>query len=320
MSRTALYFYDHHQSREEDMSNDVLASLLQQQKAIPPKYFYDEKGSQLFEKITQLEEYYITRTEIQILRDCVDEIKSLIDHNCVLVEYGSGSSEKIRILLENIRPEAYMPLDISKDFLFYSADRLVEDYPWLEVHAACVDYSQELELPYKPEGLPYVGFFPGSSIGNFTPVEAEKFLSRVSRTLGSGSGFIIGVDTKKDHDILRAAYNDEDGVTAEFNLNVLDHINRQLDGNLDRDKFIHDAVYHEDHGRIEMYLESTIDQVAQISGTGVKFRKGERIHTENSYKYHVSEFEELARRCGFELVKHWTDDEALFAVYYFRVI
>ena len=320
MSKTALYFYDQHQSRDQDMSTDVLTALSQSYKMIPPKYFYDEKGSQLFEKITQLDEYYLTRTEISILKQCVSEIKDLIESHCVLVEYGSGSSEKIRILLETIRPEAYVPMDISKEFLFESADRLVAEFPWLEVHATCVDYSQEVELPYRPEGLPLVGFFPGSSIGNFTHQEAKNFLCRVSRTLGTGNGFIIGVDTKKDARLLHAAYNDREGVTSEFNLNVLDHINEQLQGNLDRRHFRHVAEYNESLGRVEMYLESTIDQVAQISGKGIKFRKGERIHTENSYKYHIEEFEALAKECGFELVQHWMDENELFAVYYFKVI
>lgn len=303
------------QNQEFDEAREQLrAGFRGNNKEISPKFFYDEKGSELFTAITRTPEYYPTRTEISLLKTYGDEIASLIGPEATLLEYGSGSSEKIRTLLEILKPRLYVPMDISREYLASSAETLAEDYPWLEVLATCVDYSKEFELPQAFSGN-VAAFFPGSSIGNFTPESARQFLSQVKRHVGSG-GLVIGVDLKKDLGVLNRAYNDEQGLTAEFNLNVLSHLNREYEANFDLKKFEHKAFYNETLGCIQMFIVSLRDQVVQLAGETFSLSAGEEIHTENSFKYSESEFRQLARDAGFSKDHFWTDAKGWFGIFY----
>ena len=315
---TSIRFYDYH-PEPSDFFSEVIAGLISEPKVIPPKFFYDEKGSKLFEDICETAEYYPTRAEQQILQDNAEEIASIIGHQCLLVEPGSGNCEKVRFLLDSLRPQAYVPMDISRDHLRKAAHSLSEDYPWLDVHAACIDFTQPIDLSFCPPQYQRIAFFPGSSIGNFEPHAAIDFMAHVAESIGAGGGMLIGVDLKKDKAILDAAYNDGDGVTAAFNLNLLERINKELDANFDIEHFEHHAFYNPDHGRIEMHLRSKVDQTVQIDDQEVSIAKDETIHTENSYKYTLREFRSLAQQAGFEPVNCWTDPDGLFSVHYFIV-
>lgn len=312
-----IHFYDF-QPAAADIKAEVLEGLSRRPKRIAPKYFYDRRGSQLFDAITELPEYYPTRTELDILETYGQQIAEFMGSNCVLMELGSGSSRKIRVLLDALRPAAYVPLDISRDHLLDSARALANDYPHLQVHAACTDYSSEFELPDLPRHLPRVAFFPGSSIGNFEPDEARDLLARIGRHLGDGGKLLIGVDLKKDNAILHAAYNDTRRLTAAFNLNLLVRINRELEADFDIDRFEHRAFFNQRAGRIEMHLVSKLDQQVMVSGRPITFAAGEFLHTENSYKYSVDEFRELAGQSGFVAEQVWTDARRLFSVHCLR--
>ncbi|MDH3980413.1 MAG: L-histidine N(alpha)-methyltransferase [Gammaproteobacteria bacterium] len=312
--KDAIYFHELH-SPVDTMVAEVHAGLSLQQKVLSPKYFYDKKGSELFDTITRLPEYYPTRTEIGLLRQHVQEMAGLLGMHSFLLEFGSGSSTKIRLLLEAVRPRIYVPMDISREHLIDSAQRLASDYPWLTVHAACVDYSIPWDIPDFGPGR-YNAFFPGSSIGNFDPDSALQLLKQVWRLVGRGGGLLIGVDLKKDAAILENAYNDAQGVTADFNLNVLSHINQRLGADFDTGNFRHKALYNTGEGRIEMHLECTSDHRVRINGNAYRFETGETIHTENSYKYSVDEFHGLAAQADFVPVKVWTDPDGLFSIHY----
>ncbi len=313
-SLSMVHFYD--QGVEAgDVSDEILVGLNKRQKTLSPKFFYDEKGSQLFTEITRQPEYYPTRTEIQLLRDHAGEISELIGEDFLLIEYGSGSSEKIRILLDSLRPSLYAPLDISRDYLAQAAEALGREYPWLEVHATCVDFTAEFELPFESEKR-HVSFFPGSSIGNFERSEAAAFLSRIRSLVGADGGLLIGVDMKKDITVLNKAYNDKSGVTADFNLNILEHINREYDADFDLGRFKHEAKYDVEEGCIQMFLVSTSDQSVNVAGHHFQFSEGEKIHTENSHKYTVDEVLKMAKGAGFTKAKNWLDKDALFGVFY----
>lgn len=323
-TRRDLRFFDD-QPVAENILTEVLAGLSQSQKVLPAKYFYDEQGSKLFEAITQLPEYYPTRIEINLLRQHRETIATLVKDDVWLLEYGSGASLKIRLLLQAIKPNCYVPMDISKDFLLASAESLMEDYPWLNVYAACVDYSQPVRLPADMiTSAQKFGFFPGSSIGNFSPHEAQLFLQGVRKTLGKDGAMLIGVDLQKDKHILEAAYNDCQGVTAAFNFNILHHINRILGTQFNVNYFEHKAIYSEERNRIEMHLVSTIDQIIKISDANITdsesknitFQAGETIHTENSYKYSKQSFTNLVEGAGFEVRECWSDDNNYFAMFY----
>ncbi len=301
---------------QQNMRLEVIEGLMREQKVLPAKYFYDHIGSQLFEQITQQPEYYPTRTELAILEQHRAEIAQSIGDVHTLIEYGSGSSRKIQMLLETFTHlDTYMPIDISKDFLMESARQLSERYPALHIKAVCGDYSQAISLPVE-ESQKRVIFFPGSTIGNFEPEEAMHFLRHSSRILESGDGFLIGVDLKKSTDVLERAYNDAAGVTAAFNLNMLTHLNQMLEGTFDVTRFEHHAFYNEEKGRIEMHLRSQLDQLVQVGDVTVPFKQGETVHTENSYKYSKEEFETLARQSGFHSVNCWIDDDERFSVHY----
>ncbi|MCT4780229.1 MULTISPECIES: L-histidine N(alpha)-methyltransferase [Exiguobacterium] len=303
-------------TKQHNMRKEVLDGLSQVHKILQAKYFYDQAGSELFEQITYQPEYYLTRTELDILYQHQTAIADCIGPVHTLIEYGSGSSRKIKSLLSSLHQlEAYMPIDISKEFLIQSAHQLSQDYPDLQIKAVCGDYSESLRLPIEDK-LKKVIFFPGSTIGNFDPAEAADFFRRSSQLLEKGDGFLIGIDTKKEATVLHQAYNDEAGITARFNLNILNHINTSLGGTFDLALFDHVAFYNEEFGRIEMHLKSRIDQLVTVANQTFTFKQGETIHTENSYKYSIEEFQLLANQNGFTPVKYFTDAREHFSVHY----
>ncbi len=301
--------------------DEVLEGLARTPKELPPKLFYDERGSSLFDHITTLPEYYPTRTEAHIMREHGKSMAKMIGVSAMVIEYGSGSSDKTRILLDRLEdPVAYVPIDISREHLLESAWKLSRDYPGLDVLPVCADYDQPIEIPQA--GRPVdrrVVYFPGSTIGNFHPEDAVPFLRRMTRHAGTGGALLIGVDLKKDPDILNRAYNDSQGVTAAFNINMLLRLNREIRSDFDIEHFQHRAFYNEDAGRIEMHLVSTIDQRVTINGTTVHFDAGESIWTESSYKYSVEQFSAMASEAGFEAEQVWTDDDLLFSVQLYSV-
>jgi dimethylhistidine N-methyltransferase len=302
----------------EAFAADVADGLTAKPKRLSPKYFYDAVGSALFERITQLPEYYPTRCELELLRDNAPAIASLFPPNCALIEFGSGSSRKARILLGAAATvEAYVPVDISGDFLQQDAAQLRRDFPRLAVHPLVADFTQSFEIPQAIAALPRVGFFPGSTIGNFERHEASKFLRHAGATLGANAVLIVGVDLVKDTKILCPAYNDAEGVTAKFNLNLLARINRELGADFDLTSFEHHACYNREQNRIEMYLASTKRQKVRVNGKAFNFRAGETIHTENSYKYTVETFQALAQGSGWSPLKVWTDGQ--FSVHALRM-
>jgi len=302
---------------QQDMSTEVLEGLKKNSKELPSKYFYDKKGSWLFDRICELKEYYPTRTEISILKDNIDEMVQRIGPGIQLIEFGSGSSVKTRILLDHLDDLAvYVPIDISKDHLFKATNKLEGEYSDLEIHPVCADYTGTLELPdMDVEYERRVIFFPGSTIGNFTRERAQEFLGRMAHLLGDNGSLLIGVDLKKDPQVLQRAYDDDKGVTAAFNKNILENINRELGADFNLEQFEHLAVYNEEKGRVEMHLKSMCDQTANVAGEEISFEEGETIHTENSHKYSVEEFGQLASD-WFEVEKVWTDEEDLFSVQY----
>ena len=319
MSAQNIQFHDLHTTRD-DFLRDVLEGLTARPASIPPKYFYDQKGSKLFDQITGLPEYYPTRTEIAILRQNAADIARHVGTGNLLVEPGGGSCEKVHILLEGLKPCAYVPMDISRDHLQLAAQELAVEFPWLEIHAACTDFTRHMQVPPTAPAGKHVAFFPGSSIGNFRPRDAVGFLQAIAQLVGSGGYLLIGVDLKKDRTILEAAYDDAQGVTARFNLNLLEHINRELGANFNLSSWRHRALYNEQEGRIEMHLDSTCEQTVEIDGQQFEFRQGESIHTENSYKYTTEEFIELAASAGFVADKLWVDENQLFSVHLFKAV
>jgi dimethylhistidine N-methyltransferase len=289
---------------------DVVAGLSLPQKALPPKYFYDARGSKLFERICRLPEYYLTRTELSLTRANLASIARFAGRGCELLEYGSGEGLKTRLLIRALRPKAYLPVDISPSALDHAAHRLSREFPWLRIVPVCGDFSRPLELPSAK--APRTAYFPGSTIGNLTPEEAHGFLAR---SRAHAPRMLIGTDLKKDANLLHAAYNDSRGVTAAFNLNLLARINRELGADFDLRSFSHYAFYNAALGRIEMHLVSLEKQVVKISRNRFRFERGESIHTENSCKYSIDEFRELAAAAGFEGKKSWSDRGGLFALH-----
>jgi dimethylhistidine N-methyltransferase len=296
-------------------AGDVIEDLAKHPKKLSPKYFYDARGSELFEQITVLPEYYPTRTELSILRDRAAEIAAIISQGAALVEFGAGATTKVRLLLERCKFAAYVPVDISGDFLKAQAEGLRKDFPDLAVYPVAADFTAPFELPAAISDLPKVGFFPGSTLGNFEPQEAAAFLRTARKILGEGAQMIIGVDLEKDERTLYDAYNDKAGVTARFNLNVLERINRELGGNFDLSGFMHRSIYNRDRHRIEMHLISRRAQSVRVLGHSFSFRPGESIHTENSYKYSLERFAELARSSGWQVSQSWTDKARMFSVH-----
>ena len=317
----SVEFYDL-QPETADFHGEALAGLRREPKRIPPKFFYDQRGSQLFDRICELDEYYPTRTETAILERYAAEMALLLGDDCSLIEYGSGSSRKVRVLLDELggRP-TYVAIDISRQHLLESARELSEAYPQLEVIAVCADYTKPFRLPAFPRrsrGKRAV-FFPGSTIGNFNPEEARDFLRTTAGQLGSRGSLLIGVDLKKDPAVLHAAYNDAAGVTAAFNMNVLRRMNTELGCDFELSSFRHQAFYNRAAGRIEMHLGSLKDQRVRLNGASIPFRTGETIHTENSYKFHIEEFRAMAAEAGFQPERVWTDSQRLFSLHFLTV-
>lgn len=303
----------------EEFRSDVLSGLSRPQKSIPSKYFYDAAGSRLFQEITKLDEYYPTRTELDLLAEAAGELAELIGPGARLIEFGAGSLQKIRVLLKAMRaPEAFVPIDISQEHLVESAMALEREFPEIKIRPVVADFTADLDprLLGGVAGQKRIAFFPGSTIGNFSRAEAESFVRRVSRLVGPGGGFLVGVDLKKDEEVLRDAYDDAQGVTAAFNRNLLVRINRELGGDFEPEQFWHRALYNEDEGRVEMHLVSRRPQTVELGNAVIRFRDGETIHTENSYKYSVQEFLDLARRAGFDPGRTWTDPEEMFSIHY----
>lgn len=290
------------------MRDEVLSGLRLEQKSLPPKLFYDERGSALFEAICELDEYYLTRTELAILRGCVTEIAALVGPRAALVEYGSGAGTKVKILLDAFaRPAAYVAIDISVEQLERVTRQLAAEYNDLAVHGLCADFARPLVLPPLPTAARRVAFFPGSTIGNFHPGEAAEFLVGVKNALGKGGAMILGVDRRKNAAVLEAAYDDARGVTAEFNLNLLARLNRELGANFELAAFDHRAVWNDEASRIEMHLVSRGPQQVELGGERFFFSPGETIWTESSYKYDLPRLESLIRAGGFRLERLWTD-------------
>lgn len=301
-------------------ADDVLAGLARTPRSIPCRFFYDARGSELFEEITKLPEYYPTRVETALLEAHRAEIAALVGSGRILVEFGSGSSRKTSLLLGALgQVPAYIPIDIAAESLTEAAEWLSGQHQGLTILPLIADFTTVRALPDAARRKLRLGFFSGSTIGNLTHAEASAFLANAARLLGPGSAFLVGVDLKKPASILIPAYNDRRGVTASFNLNLLVRINRELGGTFDLSCFAHDAVWNEEAGRIEMYLVSLADQTACVQGREFAFAAGERIHTENSHKYSLDEFQALARASGWTPVKTWTDQDQLFSLHLLRL-
>jgi dimethylhistidine N-methyltransferase len=294
--------------------DEVLAGLRSRPKYIAPKYFYNKKGAELFDAITELDEYYVTRTEEEIFRDHREQICESIGTGATVIEPGAGSCEKIRWLLPQLEPARYRPMDISAEHLQQSAQKLREDYPGLAVEPQVCDHTAGLKIVDKSP--PLVFFYPGSSIGNFEPDDAVAFMESMRSAMGDFGGLLIGVDAKKDVAVLHDAYNDERGVTAEFNLNVLSHLNQRFGGNLETENFEHVAGYDQAEGRIEMHLRCKRSHQAELGEEVIDFAAGEMIHTENSYKYHPDEFIGLAKQAGLAFSSLWQDRRGWFSLLY----
>ena len=302
-------------AEENSFLQDVLTGLSSRPKWMAAKHFYDAEGSKLFERIMQLPEYYPTRSEMQTLRENAGAIASLVPEGAALVEFGSGSNAKIRLLLE-AAPQiaAYVPVDISAEYLEGQAQELRRDFPKLKIFPVAADFTKRFDLPAKVRAMPRVGFFPGSTIGNFEPLAAVSFLRNAARILGENASLVIGVDLVKDEKILHAAYNDAEGVTAAFNLNLLARINREADADFDLASFEHRAFFNTKRERIEMHLVSRKSQTVTVGGEPFEFEPGETIHTENSYKYTRDGFKNLARQAGWIEHALWTDSAGNFSV------
>jgi dimethylhistidine N-methyltransferase len=304
----------------ENLLEEILEGLNKPQKELPSKLFYDKKGSSLFDEICDLDEYYLTRTETSIMIENIEDICSILGKNSLLIELGSGSSKKIRLLLSGLQsPAGYAPIDISEEHLISSVNILAHDYPNLRILPVSADYTQPFSLPkfdfiYSKK----VVYYPGSTIGNFEPDYASQFLNSIGHRLGKRTGLLIGLDLKKDKKILEDAYNDNKGITAEFNLNILVRLNSELDTDFNIEEWKHCAFYNSEEGRIEMHLESLSNQDVQVNGDIVTFRKEETILTEYSYKYSVDDFKNLISE-SYNLEKVWTDEDSKFGILYFTV-
>ncbi|MDX1636613.1 MAG: L-histidine N(alpha)-methyltransferase [Balneolaceae bacterium] len=305
--------------QQKSILDEVISGLRKPQKTLPSKLFYDERGSELFEQITRLDEYYLTRTELAILEDHISAIIDQVGRKAMLIELGSGSSRKTRLLLDQLDPGAvYLPVDISDEYLQEIVSQLREDYPELEIEPICADYTADFVVPgTRHREQRQVIFFPGSTIGNFDPKEARRFLEHIHRTTEDNAAVLVGIDLAKERSVLEAAYNDKKGVTARFNKNMLHRINRELDADFEIDNFAHRAFFNEREGRIEMHLVSEKEQSVEISGHLFRFSEGESIHTENSYKFSLEAFSELVSG-GYRVEKTWTDANDFFAIVYLR--
>ncbi len=299
-----------------DVADDALEGLIQPRKTLPPKLFYDGEGCRLFELITRLPEYYLTRTELALLRDIAPLVGRSVAERAVVVEYGAGSDTKATILLDGLRnPAAYVPIDVADEALADSALRLARRYPAVAVHPFVADFLSPLRLPSIVGAGPRLGFFPGSTIGNLEPATAVRFLAQVRETLGAGAMLLLGADLRKSPSVLLPAYDDASGVTAAFNRNVLARLNREAAANFDLAAFAHRTVWNDAESRIEMHLVSLRAQTIEIAGRAIAFEEGESIHTENSYKHTKSRMLAMAREAGWTGVQLWTDADDLFSIH-----
>lgn len=298
------------------LADEVIAGLKKHPKELSSVWFYDELGSSLFDSICELPEYYITRTELQIMHRYAAEMAQEIGPGAALIELGSGTSLKTRILLDRLEmPHAYIPVDISREHLLHAARRLAIDYPSLRVTPVYADFSQTVELPPQATAArKRVVYFPGSTLGNFTRAQALALLLRLNGMIGARGAVLIGIDLQKDRDALRRAYDDAAGVTARFNLNALRHVNRELGADFDLDAFQHEAVWIEDQSRIEMHLVSKRDQVVHLGNETVAISGGEHLRTEYCHKYTLASFSKLAASAGLSVAKVWLDPAELFSV------
>jgi dimethylhistidine N-methyltransferase len=306
------------QPSRDAFRNDVLVGLSQTPKRLPCKYFYDRRGSMLFDAICAQPEYYLTRTEQHIMQRHSQEVAAELGPAVALIEFGSGSSIKTNYLLKHLeRPATYVPVDISREHLLSTAERLQREFSDLKIQPVCADFTADFELPAAcDEALRRVVYFPGSTIGNFEPTSAVRLLNRIARLCGPGGGLVVGIDLVKDPATLERAYNDAAGVTAEFNLNLLMRINRELRANLDLDAFEHVAIYDDRLQRMDIRLVSRRDQQVRVNGNTIDFREGEAIHTEYSHKYTIDRFTRLAREAGLKLRRSWSDEQRYFSVLY----
>ncbi len=303
---------------EITMYDEVLRGLSKPQKTLPSKYFYDKKGSELFEQICELEEYYLTRTELMIMKENIDEITEKIGEHIQLIELGSGSSLKTRLLLDHLKNiYSYVPVDISEEFLEEVAGNLQDEYPGLNIEFVTADYTQPFDVPGSPDRVNRIAYFPGSTIGNFNQEKAADFIALIADLVGKDGGLLIGFDLIKDEETLVAAYDDSKGITAAFNKNILTHINRELKADFNPDEFKHEAIFNEAESRMEMHLVSPKEQQVSINGETIHFEKGETIHTENSHKYSLESFREMTAP-HFKNVQTWTDENELFAIQFLR--
>jgi dimethylhistidine N-methyltransferase len=321
MSRTdtsELDLLDLH-TETSTLAEDAVAGLTALPKKLPCKYFYDKRGSELFDRICELDEYYLTRTELAIMNAHVADMARAVGPRALVVEFGSGSSLKTRLLLEHLEsPAGYVPVEISGEHLMEACRALRSEFPELPIHPVCADFNDHVRLPDDMDAhRRKVMYFPGSTIGNFTRDEARAVLEEMAALVGSGGGLLIGIDLIKDRAILEAAYNDAEGVTAAFNLNLLERLNREAGANFDTERFAHRAIFNEDRARIEMHLVSLADQTVTLDGTLITFVDGESIHTENSHKWTVDGFASVARSASFVLEHCWMDESGYFAVLFF---
>lgn len=302
----------------ESFLAEVLIGLRKPQKELPSKYFYDERGSHLFEGICELKEYYIPRIEASIMQTHIKEMATLIGPHVLLIEYGSGNCKKMRFMIDHLHdPVAFIPIDISQGQLLHVTEELASIYPRLQVLPVCADYTSSFELPIpRQSSKRIVVYFPGSTISNFDPIPAKHFLEHVANLCGSDGALLIGVDLKKDPAVLHSAYNDNQGTTAAFNLNLLKRINRELDCDFQLDGFQHYAFYNPRESRVEMHLVSQRDQVVHLNKETISFTRGESIWTESSYKYNLDEFEQMAAAAGFRVERVWVDERQWFSVQY----
>lgn len=323
MSLESVVEFIDHGVKTQSFLKEILTGLSKGQKMIHPKFLYDKKGSEIFEQICKLPEYYPTRAETEILQANAVDMADYIGEDALIIEPGSGSGEKVRYLLrELVHPRGYVPIEISREILLRMTSEMHEEFPDLKVTPVCADFTQDLELPVTVENVPgkKVIFFPGSTIGNLSPDEALHFLKNYGKMIGEGGGLLIGVDLKKDKETFEQAYDDAQGVTAAFNLNLLERINREAEGAFPVENFRHEARYNEKLGRVEMHLVSNIAQLVRVHQTVFRFLEGETIHTESSYKYSVEEFSELCAKARFSLKQCWKDSNKLFCVYYFEKV
>lgn len=318
----ALDFFIEHEPAQADFLSDVLAGLSATPKYVAPKYFYDAEGSRLFDEICRTEEYYITRTELALLEQIGPRLAELVGPGAAVIEFGSGSAWKSRRLLDSLAgPRAYAAIDISRDHLLAATAEIADDYPALTVGAICADFLLPIPLPepLRKRCLRRLGFFPGSTIGNFAPRQAEMLLVRLRNLLGAGGALLIGADLRKDPAVLNRAYNDAAGHTAAFNLNLLRRMQAELGARLAPEDFEHLAFFNEEAGRIEMHLRARADTAIELAGRRFTFRQGETIHTENSWKYTVEGFAALAGRAGFETAQVFRDKGDLFSLHLLNI-